>query len=70
MGFCELSVQCVVCCSALQHIETWLGSGQDHEREQSVTATAHILAYYLDNLNVKVNRDTNKQVLEICVEMV
>uniref|UniRef100_A0AAX7VMY6 Maestro heat-like repeat family member 1 n=1 Tax=Astatotilapia calliptera TaxID=8154 RepID=A0AAX7VMY6_ASTCA len=28
-------------------------SGQDHERERAITATAHILAYYLDNLTVK-----------------
>uniref|UniRef100_A0AAQ6IM96 Maestro heat-like repeat family member 1 n=1 Tax=Anabas testudineus TaxID=64144 RepID=A0AAQ6IM96_ANATE len=34
----------------LQHIESWLSSSQDYERERAVTATAHILAYYLDNL--------------------
>lgn len=37
-----------------QHIESWLSSAQDHERERAVTATAHMLAYYLDNLTVKV----------------
>uniref|UniRef100_A0A3B4G2D9 Maestro heat like repeat family member 1 n=1 Tax=Pundamilia nyererei TaxID=303518 RepID=A0A3B4G2D9_9CICH len=36
-----------------KHIESWLSSGQDHERERAITATAHILAYYLDNLTVK-----------------
>ncbi|XP_047455118.1 maestro heat-like repeat-containing protein family member 1 isoform X1 [Mugil cephalus] len=36
-----------------KHIESWLSSGQDHERERAVTATAHILAYYLDILTVK-----------------
>ncbi|XP_039973660.1 maestro heat-like repeat-containing protein family member 1 isoform X1 [Xiphias gladius] len=39
--------------SIFKHIESWLNSGQDHERERAVTATAHILAYYLDNLTVK-----------------
>ncbi|XP_044062559.1 maestro heat-like repeat-containing protein family member 1 isoform X1 [Siniperca chuatsi] len=39
--------------SVFKHIESWLSSGQDHERERAVTATAHILAYYLDNLTVK-----------------
>ncbi|KAM6910364.1 maestro heat-like repeat-containing protein family member 1 isoform 1-T1 [Xenentodon cancila] len=39
--------------SVFKHIETWLGSGQDHERERAVTTTAHILSDYLDNLNVK-----------------
>uniref|UniRef100_H2RSI7 Maestro heat-like repeat family member 1 n=1 Tax=Takifugu rubripes TaxID=31033 RepID=H2RSI7_TAKRU len=37
----------------LEHIEPWLSSAEDHERERAVTATAHMLAYYLDNLNVK-----------------
>ncbi|KAF3840089.1 hypothetical protein F7725_018806 [Dissostichus mawsoni] len=36
-----------------KHIESWLSSGQDHERERSVTAISHLLAFYLDNLNVK-----------------
>uniref|UniRef100_A0A8C5FZJ7 Maestro heat-like repeat family member 1 n=1 Tax=Gouania willdenowi TaxID=441366 RepID=A0A8C5FZJ7_GOUWI len=36
-----------------KHIESWLSSPQDHERERAVTVTAHILAYYLDNLTVK-----------------
>uniref|UniRef100_A0A3B5BK37 Maestro heat like repeat family member 1 n=1 Tax=Stegastes partitus TaxID=144197 RepID=A0A3B5BK37_9TELE len=39
--------------SVFKHIESWLSSGQDHERERAITATAHILAYYLDNLTVK-----------------
>ncbi|XP_029958585.1 maestro heat-like repeat-containing protein family member 1 isoform X2 [Salarias fasciatus] len=39
--------------SVFKHIESWLSSGQDHERERAVTATAHILAFYLDNLTVK-----------------
>lgn len=39
--------------SVFKHIEPWLSSRQDHERERAVTATAHILAYYLDNLTVK-----------------
>lgn len=42
------------CVVFLQHIETWLSSGRDHERERAITVTAHILAYFLDNLNVKV----------------
>uniref|UniRef100_A0A8C5DCZ5 Maestro heat-like repeat family member 1 n=1 Tax=Gouania willdenowi TaxID=441366 RepID=A0A8C5DCZ5_GOUWI len=33
--------------------KSWLSSPQDHERERAVTVTAHILAYYLDNLTVK-----------------
>ncbi|KAK5922669.1 hypothetical protein CgunFtcFv8_019911 [Champsocephalus gunnari] len=36
-----------------KHIESWLSSGQDHERERSVKAISHLLAFYLDNLNVK-----------------
>ncbi|XP_032374058.1 maestro heat-like repeat-containing protein family member 1 [Etheostoma spectabile] len=39
--------------SVFKHIESWLSSGQDHERERAVTATAHMLTYYLDNLTVK-----------------
>ncbi|XP_068999386.1 maestro heat-like repeat-containing protein family member 1 isoform X1 [Embiotoca jacksoni] len=39
--------------SVFKHIESWLSSGQDHDRERAVTATAHILAFYLDNLTVK-----------------
>lgn len=39
--------------NVFKHIESWLSSGQDHERERAITATAHILAYYLDNLTVK-----------------
>ncbi|KAM9310205.1 maestro heat-like repeat-containing protein family member 1 isoform 2-T2 [Pholidichthys leucotaenia] len=36
-----------------KHIEPWLSSVHDHERERAVTATADMLAYYLDNLTVK-----------------
>ncbi|XP_010785898.1 maestro heat-like repeat-containing protein family member 1 [Notothenia coriiceps] len=36
-----------------KHIESWLSSGQDHERERSVKAISHLLAFYLENLNVK-----------------
>uniref|UniRef100_A0A1A8JGS9 Maestro heat-like repeat family member 1 n=1 Tax=Nothobranchius kuhntae TaxID=321403 RepID=A0A1A8JGS9_NOTKU len=39
--------------SVFKHIESWLSSGQDHERERAIASTAHILAFYLDNLNVK-----------------
>ncbi|KAM9852658.1 maestro heat-like repeat-containing protein family member 1 [Aulostomus maculatus] len=39
--------------NVFKHIESWLSSGQEHERERAVTATAHMLAYYLDNLTVK-----------------
>ncbi|XP_034031218.1 maestro heat-like repeat-containing protein family member 1 isoform X2 [Thalassophryne amazonica] len=39
--------------SVFKHIETWLSSGHEHERERAVTTTANILAYYLDNLTVK-----------------
>ncbi|AWO96969.1 putative maestro heat-like repeat-containing protein family member 1 [Scophthalmus maximus] len=39
--------------NVFKHIESWLTSGHDHERERAVTATAHLLAYYLDNLTVK-----------------
>ncbi|KAM3873621.1 maestro heat-like repeat-containing protein family member 1 [Diretmus argenteus] len=39
--------------SVFKHIESWLSSVLDHERERAVRATAHILAYYLDNLTVK-----------------
>ncbi|XP_034468232.1 maestro heat-like repeat-containing protein family member 1 isoform X1 [Hippoglossus hippoglossus] len=39
--------------NVFKHIESWLSSGQDHERERAVTATAQIMSYYLDNLTVK-----------------
>ncbi|XP_074539484.1 maestro heat-like repeat-containing protein family member 1 isoform X1 [Halichoeres trimaculatus] len=39
--------------SVFKHIESWLSSTHDHERERAVTATAHILAHFLDNLTVK-----------------
>ncbi|XP_011483379.1 maestro heat-like repeat-containing protein family member 1 isoform X1 [Oryzias latipes] len=39
--------------NVFKHIETWLNSGRDHERERAIIVTSHILAYFLDNLNVK-----------------
>uniref|UniRef100_A0A8C5DAF3 Maestro heat-like repeat family member 1 n=1 Tax=Gouania willdenowi TaxID=441366 RepID=A0A8C5DAF3_GOUWI len=62
MTTCAESVSCLstvfnvlcVCCISSQHIESWLSSPQDHERERAVTVTAHILAYYLDNLTSMV----------------
>ncbi|XP_026149512.1 maestro heat-like repeat-containing protein family member 1 [Mastacembelus armatus] len=39
--------------TVFKHIESWLSSAQDHERERAITATAHILSTYLDNLTVK-----------------
>lgn len=36
-----------------KHVESWLGSSQEYERERAVKTTAHILAFYLDNLTVK-----------------
>ncbi|XP_037308997.2 maestro heat-like repeat-containing protein family member 1 isoform X1 [Pungitius pungitius] len=39
--------------SVFKHIESWLSSGHDHERERAVTVTAHMLAFYLDSLTVK-----------------
>ncbi|MED6250664.1 hypothetical protein ATANTOWER_004214 [Ataeniobius toweri] len=39
--------------SIFKHIESWLGSVHDHERERAITATSNLLAYYLQNLNVK-----------------
>ena len=42
----------------LQHLEPWLSSGQEQERERALKTTAHILAFYLDNLTVKVNTHT------------
>lgn len=46
------------CLFFVQHIEPWLSSGHDHERERAVTATADMLAFYLDNLTVKVHAQT------------
>lgn len=48
-----------VCYCPAQHIESWLSSRHDYERERAVTATAHLLAYYLDNLTVKVHTYTH-----------
>uniref|UniRef100_A0A8C7X9J8 Maestro heat-like repeat family member 1 n=1 Tax=Oryzias sinensis TaxID=183150 RepID=A0A8C7X9J8_9TELE len=39
--------------NVFKHIETWLNSGRDHERERAIIVTSHILAYFLDHLNVK-----------------
>ncbi|XP_028985036.1 maestro heat-like repeat-containing protein family member 1 isoform X2 [Betta splendens] len=39
--------------SVFKHVESWLSSTQEHERERAVSATANMLAYYLDNLTVK-----------------
>uniref|UniRef100_A0A673MNJ9 Maestro heat-like repeat-containing protein family member 1 n=1 Tax=Sinocyclocheilus rhinocerous TaxID=307959 RepID=A0A673MNJ9_9TELE len=39
--------------SVFKHIESWLSSGQDHERERAVKTTAELLQFYLDNLRVK-----------------
>uniref|UniRef100_A0A673L083 Maestro heat-like repeat-containing protein family member 1 n=1 Tax=Sinocyclocheilus rhinocerous TaxID=307959 RepID=A0A673L083_9TELE len=42
-----------LCLCIFQHIESWLSSGQDHERERAVKTTAELLQFYLDNLSVK-----------------
>ncbi|XP_041708067.1 maestro heat-like repeat-containing protein family member 1 isoform X2 [Coregonus clupeaformis] len=39
--------------SVFKHIEAWLSSGQDHERERAMKTTAHILQFYFTSLNVK-----------------
>ncbi|XP_045069430.1 maestro heat-like repeat-containing protein family member 1 isoform X2 [Coregonus clupeaformis] len=39
--------------SVFKHIEAWLSSGQDHERERAMKTTAHILEFYFNSLNVK-----------------
>lgn len=39
--------------AVFKHIESWLSSGQDYERERAVNTTAEILKFYLDSLNVK-----------------
>ncbi|XP_055019623.1 maestro heat-like repeat-containing protein family member 1 isoform X2 [Boleophthalmus pectinirostris] len=39
--------------SVFKHIESWLSSNQDHERERAVSVTSNILSYYLDILTVK-----------------
>ncbi|KAG5856775.1 hypothetical protein ANANG_G00011450 [Anguilla anguilla] len=36
-----------------KHIEGWLSSGRDYERERAVRTIAEILEFYLDNLKVK-----------------
>lgn len=37
-----------------QHIESWLSSKQDHERERAVRTAAEMLQFYLNSLSVKV----------------
>ncbi|XP_053737649.1 maestro heat-like repeat-containing protein family member 1 isoform X2 [Synchiropus splendidus] len=39
--------------SVFKHIEPWLSSEQEHERERAITATAEMLTHYLDSLTVK-----------------
>ncbi|XP_022529276.2 maestro heat-like repeat-containing protein family member 1 isoform X2 [Astyanax mexicanus] len=39
--------------SVFKHIEGWLSSRQDHERERAVRTTAELLQFYLDSLSVK-----------------
>ncbi|XP_066571905.1 maestro heat-like repeat-containing protein family member 1 isoform X2 [Amia ocellicauda] len=39
--------------SIFKHIEGWLSSPQDFERERAVQTTAEVLDFYLENLNVK-----------------
>ncbi|XP_041962834.1 maestro heat-like repeat-containing protein family member 1 isoform X1 [Alosa sapidissima] len=39
--------------TVFKHIEGWLSSGQDHERERAILTTLEILQFYLDSLNVK-----------------
>ncbi|XP_077577113.1 maestro heat-like repeat-containing protein family member 1 isoform X1 [Stigmatopora nigra] len=39
--------------SVFKHIECWLTSTQDHERARAISATAHILTHYLENMVVK-----------------
>ncbi|XP_036439698.1 maestro heat-like repeat-containing protein family member 1 isoform X1 [Colossoma macropomum] len=39
--------------AVFKHIESWLSSRQDHERERAVRTTAEILQFYLNSLNVK-----------------
>lgn len=39
--------------SLFKHIESWLSSKQDHERERAVRTVAEMLRFYLDNLSVK-----------------
>ncbi|KAG7469785.1 hypothetical protein MATL_G00132540 [Megalops atlanticus] len=39
--------------SIFKHIEVWLSSGRDYERERAVKTMAEILDFYLESLNVK-----------------
>uniref|UniRef100_A0A3B4BDL5 Uncharacterized protein n=1 Tax=Periophthalmus magnuspinnatus TaxID=409849 RepID=A0A3B4BDL5_9GOBI len=36
--------------SVFKHIESWISSSQDHERERAISVIANILSYYLDSL--------------------
>ncbi|XP_061145513.1 maestro heat-like repeat-containing protein family member 1 isoform X2 [Syngnathus typhle] len=39
--------------SVFKHVECGLSSTLDHERERAISATAHLLNHYLDNMTVK-----------------
>lgn len=39
--------------TVFKHIESWLSSKQDHERERAIRTTAEILKFYLESLHVK-----------------
>ncbi|XP_062395570.1 maestro heat-like repeat-containing protein family member 1 isoform X2 [Sardina pilchardus] len=39
--------------TVFKHIEGWLSSGQDHERERAILTTLEVLQFYLDSLSVK-----------------
>ena len=45
---------CIWVCWYVQHIEGWLSSGLDHERERAILTTLEVLQFYLDSLTVKV----------------
>ncbi|MGH0159549.1 UNVERIFIED_CONTAM: hypothetical protein FKN15_037747 [Acipenser sinensis] len=40
--------------SIFKHIEVWLSSPRDLERERAVKTTSELLEFYLENLNVKI----------------
>ncbi|XP_076846747.1 maestro heat-like repeat-containing protein family member 1 isoform X2 [Brachyhypopomus gauderio] len=39
--------------TVFKHMEIWLSSRQDHERERAMRSSAHLLHFYLDSLSVK-----------------
>ncbi|XP_031432555.1 maestro heat-like repeat-containing protein family member 1 isoform X2 [Clupea harengus] len=39
--------------TVFKHIEGWLSSGLDHERERAILTTLEVLQFYLDSLTVK-----------------